>query len=461
VRTLLVGMLAAAADHRPAHLTRVHQALVALADTDRWRLAVTVAWPAGPHLLTYRQVERTFGVVVAALAKHEPDGAPSEALAGVIDDLLEATIPAAVADHTSALAVDWTDHDTWALAPHSNGVTADPEASWGHRRSHAIGATDELFYGYYPQAATMVPEEHGPPVPELVRRLLVTSCHVDPPRAFVAVLQRMHQTGITVGDVLADSGYAHRVAEHWALPLRRLGARLVHDLHPHDRGPHGTHGGAIIANGNLYCPTTPTALLELGPLARGASQADIAAHDQQTTETARYKLGRTTRDDNDGYHRVGCPALAGKLRCPLRTASMRRPHDRPEVLTPPTPPPPCCTQHTLTVPPEVNAKTAQKHDYPSSTWRRSYTRRSGAERAFSTVKNPATTDVRRGWCRLTGLVPITLFLTAAFVARNQRVLNAFEARRADDARRAAAGQPPTTRRRRRRTLNDLITATPP
>ena len=35
-----------------------------------------------------------------------------------------------------------------------------------------------------------------------------------------------------------------------------------------------------------------------------------------------YKLGRITTDDADGYHRVMCPAVMGKIRCPLRPASM-------------------------------------------------------------------------------------------------------------------------------------------
>jgi hypothetical protein len=34
---------------------------------------------------------------------------------------------------------------------------------------------------------------------------------------------------------------------------------------------------------------------------------------------------------------------------------------RPEILTPPEHPQACCARQTLTVPPEVNAKTAQKH----------------------------------------------------------------------------------------------------
>ena len=56
--------------------------------------------------------------------------------------------------------------------------------------------------------------------------------------------------------MLAGSGYAHRDAAAWALPVRAAGAQLIQDLHPHDRGPKGTHDGAIIINGNLYCWVT-------------------------------------------------------------------------------------------------------------------------------------------------------------------------------------------------------------
>ena len=96
-------------------------------------------------------------------------------------------------------------------------------------------------------------------MPELVRRATLSSCHVDPVPAFVPALGELASSGVALGDVLADSGYAHRVAEHWALPLRALGAEIVTDLHPHDRGPRGTFAGAICSNGNLYCPATPPA----------------------------------------------------------------------------------------------------------------------------------------------------------------------------------------------------------
>lgn len=450
-------MLGAHVDGRPAHLTRIHDVLVGLDEPDRRRLGVVVDWKNGPHTLTYRQVERTFALVVAALGAGASPGEPAGALSDFVDALMEASIPPAYKQASASLAVDWTDHETFACAPPGpDGPSVDPDASWGHRRSHNPGQRDELFYGYYPQAATMVADETGPAVPELARRLLVTSCHIDPPRAFVAVLARMVDAGIALGDVLADSGYAHRAAGAWALPLRALGARLVQDHHPHDRGPKGTHAGAIIANGNLYCPATPPALLTIGPLPRGADGATTAAHDTATTETSRYKLGRQTKDDSDGYHRVGCPAAAGKIRCPLRPESMSMPLDRPEILNPPEHPPACCAQQSVTVPPSVAAKTTQKHDYPGIAWRQSYGRRSAAERTFATIKDPATTNTTRGWTRLTGLTAITLMLTCALVARNARVVDAFETRASDNQRRAALGQPPKTRRKRRRSLADLV-----
>ena len=213
--------------------------------------------------LTYRQTERTFGLLIDLLAADAVPGWPSTSLALIVDQLIEASIPELYKHASTALAIDWTDIETWATPPPKGSTGADPDASWGHRNGGPT--TTDLFYGYYAQAATMVSEEHGPPVPELARRLLLTSCHIDPPRAFVAVLQRMHHAAIILGDLISDSGYAHRLATAWALPLRQLGARLVTDLHPADRGPKGTYAGAIIANGNLYCPLTPPALLDIAP----------------------------------------------------------------------------------------------------------------------------------------------------------------------------------------------------
>ena len=262
VRTLLLGMLLALADGRPAHLTRVHQALASLPEGEQRRLGVLADWKGRPHLLTYRQAEYTFSLVTAALGKAGPDGLPSPALQAACDGLLEAGIPQGFRDAGRSLAVDWTDLESFSRPPPRGTVDcADPEASWGHRRNNLRHDEDELFFGYYLPAAIMVPGEQGPPVPELARRMTLSSCRRDPVPAFTPVLTAMPAAGIPLGDVLADSGYAHRVPGNWASPLRRAGAALVQDLHPHDRGPRGTSQGAIVANGNHYSPATPRTLL--------------------------------------------------------------------------------------------------------------------------------------------------------------------------------------------------------
>ena len=354
-RTLLTGMMLTLDDGRPAHLTRVRQALTSLPAPDQARLGVTADWKTGPHQLTYRQTEHTFHLVVTALSKAEPDGTASSALQAACDTLLEASIPAAHKTTSTALAAGWTDAETWSRPPrHGTTNCADPEAAWGHRNSNLPGPKGEMYFGYYLSAVTMVAEENGPAVPELARRMTVCSCHLDPARALVPVLLAMAAAGSPPGGIIDDSGYAHRDAGAWAIPLRQAGAQLVQDLHPHDRGPRGTHHGAIIANGNLYCPNTPPALLQLGPLPPAAAPDTIASHDQQAAELARHKLARHTAGDADGYHRVTCPAAAGKIRCPLRPDSMLLSRDRPEILTPPEHPPACCTQQTITVPPEID-----------------------------------------------------------------------------------------------------------
>ena len=462
VRTFLLGIACCLVDGRPAHLSRVHEALRCLPEADRWRLGV-LAWHKGvAHLLSYRQTEYLNHLLAKALSHNEPDGTATTRLQGLLDALVEASVPARYKDVSPSLALDWTDYESFCHPPGKDGISADPEAAWGHRRGGGPGEKSELFFGHYCNLATMVREENGAVVPELVRQMTLSSCRHDPvPVAVFALVRRFEAGSLLPGDVLSDSGYAHRVPEHFALPLRAAGASLVIDLHPSDRGPQGTFSGAVLANGNCYCPATPTALFGLDPLPRGATDAEIASHDQKSAELARYKLGPISADDVDGYHRVACPAVTGKLRCPLWPASTALSYSHPSVLEPPEHPPECCVQKSITVPPKVNAKTRQKHDYPGKAWRRSYARRSAVERSNSRIKDPATTDVQKGWCRLMGLVGPSLFLSVALACRNLALVDAFESRQAENARRLVVGLEPKTRRRRRKSLAELAGANAP
>jgi len=130
VRTLLPGILLALADRRPAYLTEVRTALTCLPETDQARLGVIADWKTGPHQLTCRQTEHTFALIISALGKDSPDGAPSGDLQAACDQLLEASIPRQHKHTSASLAADWTDVETWSRPPRRGSTEcADPEAS--------------------------------------------------------------------------------------------------------------------------------------------------------------------------------------------------------------------------------------------------------------------------------------------------------------------------------------------
>src|SRR5262249_4493732 len=183
--------------------------------------------------------------------------------------------------------------------------------------------------------------ETAAPAADPARGITVASPGHDPAAEPAGVPAAMPASGIAPGDIIADSGYAHRVPDTWANPLRAAGADLVQDLHPHDRGPRGTHQGAIIANGNLYCPATPGPIPDPVRRPPAAPAAAAAPPAKRPAEPAGYKLGVHAARAADGSRRHVCPAAAAKIRCPLRPESPRPDRSRPEVLTPPEHPPAC------------------------------------------------------------------------------------------------------------------------
>ena len=471
-KAVLLGIMLALDAGRPAHVLAAWRAMCALPLSDQLSVGFAQSKDGEFHRATYRQFSDTFSVLCRGIDptpvpsfRGVPDeervlhlaaartGVDAEAkrarLDGATDALVEASVPAAYKSASSSLAVDWTDHETWSRArPQDDPQPSnDPDASFGHAKRNAPGAKDYLFFGYYAQVATMVRDEGGARVPELVRRIAVHAPAVDPAAVMAQTLVRLSGDGIALGDVLADCGYSNRVPETFATPLRRAGANLVMDLHPGDRGRHGTFEGAIAANGTLFCPATPAPLLDLGPLKRGASEEETAAHDARFAELMRYKLSALSAPDAEGYQRVVCPAAAGKVRCPHKAASLALSFEHPTVSHPPAQRPRCCAQVSITVAPQVNEKTRQKHDYAGPAHRDSYARRTAAERTYASLADPSVGGIRRGWCRLFGLAKNTLMYVLAVVVRNVRIVESFERRKAEEARTQSVG--PTRRRTRR------------
>ncbi len=158
---------------------------------------------------------------------------------------------------------------------------------------------------------------------------------------------------------------------------------------------------------------------------------------------------------------MSCPAVAGKVRCPHVRVSLNGDFSHPSIVEPPSAPPPCCAQRTITVPPTVNAKTRQKHPYPSTAFADSYARRVGAERAFSGLADPAGEGVRRGWCRFMGRTKNLLAYALGAVAHNIRIVWSHERAKTAEERRSSVGPRPKSRRHGTRSKEGPTTSQPP
>jgi hypothetical protein len=163
--------------------------------------------------------------------------------------------------------------------------------------------------------------------------------------------------------------------------------------------------------------------------------------------STRYKLGRITSDDADGYHRVACPANTQARSAAPNAASIGL---GPEAAAGDPHPPEstharrrCQRQTIWKIPPDVASKTRQKHDYPS---RRTGGPPPGAPAPSPDLRHhpgPARQQHRPRLDPADGLAPFVSWLACLLAVRNQRIPTATGlAAAADDARRATAASRP-------------------
>ena len=350
--------------------------------------------------------------------------------------------------------MDWTDLESFSRPPPARGGDcADPEASWGHRKNNLLRSQDELFFGYYFSAGDHDARGERPGRPR-----------VRPPLDPVVLPARPGPRARARADRDARRrDPARRRPRRLRLRpprRRRLGDAAARRRRPARPGPAPPRPRPQGHPRRRHHQPTATCTARARPAPCWNSGRSPAAPPAKTSRRARRQDRRTGPLQARPHHPRRRRRLPPRRSAPppwarsaARSARLDDPGPGPaRDPQPPEHPQACCTQQTITVPPEVIAKTAQKHDYPSAAHRRSYARRTGAERGFATAKDPATNDISRGWCRLMGLAPLMLFTTTLLVVRNQRILAAWNARQEENQRRAAAGLPPKTRKRRRKTL---------
>jgi hypothetical protein len=407
----------------------------------------------------------------------------------VIDGLLAASIPDTMARPT-AFALDSSGVESWAKSKFRATAThdevdvigdaavvdegdekdegrGDEKAKKRVRRSRDLDARvgyrtktydnkSDKFFGFDLYAFVGVLPAGADPdlAPKLLRSLTLRPAGQGLIEASIEQLRRLAAAGYDIVELLVDRGFSYRVAEDWASVLRALGINQVQDIHPNDHGSR-PHEGMRLVDGVPHCPSMPDKLaklqrprsLNVPKLDDDATPEERANHARRRVEITQFQADIKEREKyafvwnqdapptarDQGKSQWQCPAQAGKLRCDNCPLSVHYSGDVAKVENPPelATAPKCCTQKYVTVPGAAMDKLRQEDYWGSPSWWASYARRTHVEGMFGNLRNPDTQNIKRGFCRVYGLVKTSLMLTFEAMAANIRLLRKWSKRTGD------------------------------
>ena len=185
---------------------------------------------------------------------------------------------------------------------------------------------------------------------------------------------------------------------------------------------------------------TRPAPLGVGPQSPAAAEAERLVHACKIVEIDRFNVliaecqrrasMRSPRAPEGAKDQTICAGRAVKLwrsRSPLAADYSA---GLPLVVDPPTGPnaPRNCSQATKVVAAAALVKLARSDYWGSPEWRALYGRGAHVECIFGNLRDSSTQNIRRGFCRVAGLIKTTLMLTFEVKATNLRPVREWTAR---------------------------------
>ncbi len=337
----------------------------------------------------------------------------------------------------AALMADSTDdEDDELLASEVTAeVTAfDRDAAWGYKTAKTKG--EEVFFGYHEHTFVQVP--HAGQVtdeePRLITRFELTPANEDVCEVSLSLLDRL---AVPATDLIVDRHYHYKSVDRWKDQLTVRGVRQHHDLRADEQG-FTEFARMRWTAGWAHCPATPDDLRSIpAPQAKEKDLAVRAAFRERIASREAYSMRFINRPDDSGAQRLQCPALAGKIGCPLRAGTEAAAIELgiPVVANPPSaeggePLPSCCTQQSVKVtPPDPIRKLQQPHYWGSADWEELWRRRTYVEGSYGNRKNKSTENLSRGLFRTVGLPWLHIVMAAVNASYNLRMLRNWADRR--------------------------------
>lgn len=451
----------------------------------RWLLNLIEPYPAPRRRITRAEREN----VLAALGR-ETVAERVKRVQHVTNTLLEASarlVPDdARARWNGNVCVDATLIRTWGRRGHpkpkanrdnsADRMSPETVAGWYVRDNPDTGKR-EFYFGYEAHLAVMAASDTSQPADF---PLLVLAMSVDKPAQNVGengttLAQSLQDRGYPAGTLAGDRAYIPGAKpEKFQLPARALGYTLCGDYRDDQLGIQAEYGGAILVEGNWYCPSMPKPLVEAS-IDQRADRITDHVYEQYIAQRARYAFRPKHAPTADGNTAWMCPARGpgATATCPLAQTSgpvnigLPTPAGRTRIINPPTDPDVCCTNRTsITIPLAPRragnsniAKYFQDLPYQSAEWQAVYgTLRNTIEGFNGFTKSPTEENTEEpARRRIRGYAFQTLAVAVLIVASNLRKIAAWLNRRDEQP----APTPSSPPRRRRNARPDLAAYLPP
>ncbi len=511
VRPVLVVLVALAVSGEPPLVSRVAEALDRRLHTPardllglpRARETVTVAafyhrvyrriqWMLNivePYPKPGRRVTRTEREILLANLDPQKVARRVKRVQHVTTALLEASarlVPHDVrARWNGNVCIDATLVRTWGKRGHpkpkpnedSSDDKMSPEtvAGWYVRQDPTTNR-NESYFGYEAHLAVMTASDPGQPADF---PLLVLAMTVDKPAQNIGenattLLQSLNERGYPAGTLAADRAYLPGAKpEKLQLPARAYGYTLCSDYRDDQLGIQAEYGGAILVEGNWYCPSMPQPLID-ATKDRRERTITPEVYAARIAQRARYALRPKHAPTPDGNTAWMCPARGpgATATCPLAQptgspVNLGLPTTRTRIHNPPADPDACCTNSTsITIPVAPRtaansniAKYFQDLRYKSPEWQAVYGTLRNTIEGFNGFTKSGTEEnteepARR---RVRGYAFQTMSVAILIVASNIRKIDAWLNRQDDQT----EPEPTTPPRRRRNARPDLADYLPP
>lgn len=347
-------------------------------------------------------------------------------------------------------------------SPHEK-VSIEPDAAFWARgtEDHSDdGKTSisKMKYAYELELGVLTSNDPSRPddIPHIVVGIGHHAPAFGPGKAARAMFENIVSRGLNLDHVVGDRAYLPGAKEaELQNYLRANGAKLVMDYHKNFLGEQDSFGGAIMVDGNWYCPTMPTKLIDATLRFRAGEDADeknrsLTAGERR--ERARRRKEEWIRDIEarvpysfrpkwskpNGIVSMMCPAYgpSATAACPKKK-NMLKPGKVPLTIIrkPPTDAGRVCENSTtVDFPADAGGKFAQHYQYGSKDWRAMYGHGRNSVESFNAyLKDGGTHALEDGSRRrLRGSVAQYFLATLTVVAANLDKIADFAAQKTEE-----------------------------